>query len=135
MHRIVLLVLWALTSHAPSVSAEIVTFNFSGTVDAETSSVLDGIIGIGDPVSVRVDVESTAPDGSPDQNIGEYTGGVTALSFQLGAYSGSAILPVRFTVGSDFSDGRDFVEVVSRNIDAPAIDSEREFAGCKSCRW
>lgn len=124
MNRRAMLALYAIVMHAPFASAAIVPFNFSGTVDAVNSTIFNGIAGLGDPFTVTFDVETTTADSATgDSGVGRYSNAVTALSFQVGSYSGSAAFPVTFQVTNDFGDGRDSVEVVSRDINGPSIDS------------
>lgn len=121
--RVAVVLGWAATLSLPSAGAAVLTYDFAGRVERVTD-VLAGTFSVGDKVSVAVDVEMSTLDGSPgDPSIGDYSNGVSSLSFRIGSYVGSAQLPVRFKVGNDFSDGRDFVEIVAANVLAPSVGS------------
>jgi hypothetical protein len=70
-------------------SAELITFEIGGTI-GPVPSELAGAFAPGDPFTITYTFESTTPDAIPGKKQGIYTGAITELSAQVGAYTAEA---------------------------------------------
>jgi hypothetical protein len=65
-----------------------ITFEFTGTVSSVVFDTPPAEVTVGDPFTLRVTFESTAPDTSPSDTLGTYS--ATSIEFSAGEYAASA---------------------------------------------
>ncbi|NKB58781.1 MAG: hypothetical protein GKS00_20825 [Alphaproteobacteria bacterium] len=100
----------ALLFVATQANAALINYQVNGTISGTSAAVTE--IGVGDPFSVNLIIDTTNADILPAATLGAYFGSVTEFSFSVGAFSGGSNQPNGITFvknGDSGVDGLNFV--------------------------